>query len=64
MYTARVRPVVPLKLLPLSEQTVLLDVELRHANAAVNASGAYPAFVTHTTEAGVKRYTDTQWERE
>ena len=57
------RPVVPPKLLPLSEHA-LLDVELMHANAAVNASGAYPAFVTHTTEAGVKRYTDTQWERE
>jgi hypothetical protein len=59
-----VRPVVALKLLPLPEQTALLDEELGHANTAVNASSASPASVRHTTEAAVKRCIDTQWERE
>ena len=58
------RPVVPLKLLPLPDQTPLLDEELGYANAAVNVSSASPASVRHTTEAAVKRYVDPQWERQ
>ncbi|HEY8746128.1 MAG TPA: hypothetical protein VIU62_23805 [Chloroflexota bacterium] len=58
------QPVGPLKLLLLPKQTALLREQLGHANAAGNAISASPASVRHTTEAGVKRPIDTQWERE
>jgi hypothetical protein len=60
-YPVRVRPVVALELLRLSEQTAPLGEELEHANAAVNASDASPASMRHTTEAVVERYIETQW---
>jgi hypothetical protein len=59
-----VRPIVALKLLPLPEQTALLDEELGHANAAVTACSASPASVRRTSEGAVKRSIGTQWERE
>ena len=63
-YTVGVQPVVALKLLPLPEQTALLDQDLEHANAAVNPSNAFFASMHRTTEAVGKRYIDTEWERE
>jgi len=58
-----VRPVVPLKLLASPEGTALLDDELGHANAAVNAGSASPASVRRTSEGAVK-YIDTLRELE